>query len=461
MRPSLDFLETRFNAPQIGASVNFSTPLVPVCCRITSRTRALREPLSWCQIMSKVEELAVVKVPGGGPDIRCFSLSANGVTASVCSVGASITNLFVPNFADPSKEPNDVVLGYKSPADLYLSKNPPYLCVVVGRFANRIAKGRFSLNNETYQLAINNPPNHLHGGNEGFSHKIWDAEMVENGVKFTLESQDGDQDYPGTIKAEATYSLVPKDSGAALCLQMEAKLLDDKKASPISLAQHSYFNLSSHDAAAGILDHRLTMPSCKAYTPVDSTSIPTREVRSLDTDAVMDWRQGRNVGDALATFGKQTGLSEDEVAMHLQAATPRCAPDNLALAGGQGSNPGEPYGFDHNYVIDKKGAETDGLAVAGIVEHAETSRRMKVLTSAPGVQLYTANYLDGSNAEISKNGTAYPQWQALCLETQTFPDGIRPDDDPSSEFSKGKCFILQPGGESYQHRVEYIFESMS
>jgi aldose 1-epimerase len=431
--------------------------------------------------------------------IRTFSLSTNGVTVHVSNVGASITKIRIPNFAnekgDNDDDEDDVVLGYKSAVDMYTSRNPPYLGVIVGRVANRIAKGRFSLEEEEeedhggtaeYNLATNNGPNHLHGGDDGFSHRIWDAEVVvadSNGdspsIQLTLVSQDGDQGYPGSVEVQVTYSLVaatkdPK-KGATLTVDMTGRLLEDcdhkAKTSPLSLANHTYFNLAGHSHGAGILDHRLTMP-CDAYTPVDSTSIPTRHVRSLDQDAIMDWRSpGRILREALMDFGtEKAGLSEEQVQQHLQMS--RCSPDGLAKAGYKCSNPNEPYGFDHNYVVlrKKKDASTSSAAddaedgsllnLVGTLEHKGSARRLSVRTDAPGVQLYTANWLDGSHSEISKDGAAYGQWQGLCLETQTYPDGILPNEKDHPDFAKGKCFILRPEGPEYKHRVEYSFESM-
>ena len=415
--------------------------------------------------MATVKQLPSAQAPDG-TTIESFTLSLNGVTATVCSVGAAIHELKVPNFADSSGDTDDVVLGYKTPVDLYHSGNDPYLCVIVGRFANRIAEGKLSLDGKSFtKLAINNDPNHLHGGPKGFSSKIWTAAIVEvpevhdcpstKGVKFTLVSEDGDENYPGKIEVSATYTLVPTTSAAKLCLQMEGKSLDDEKASPLSLANHSYFNLGGHNNPKGVMDHKISMHS-KKYTPVDKYSIPTREVVSVDAGSgVMNWKGGKMISDALVAFGQQeAGLSKEQSEQHVAAASqPGGSTQQFLSATPEPFN----YGFDHNYVIEKSGS---GLNIAGVVEHAETKRRMVVATDAPGVQLYTANYLNGSNADISKDNTAYGQWQAVCLETQTYPDSVYVNEKEHEEFAKGKCFILHPGGEGYRHRVEYRFESI-
>jgi aldose 1-epimerase len=406
--------------------------------------------------IKEIDSVAVTVGDDEGVSIRTFSLSTNGIHVHVCNVGASIARVLVPNFSTGTGV-DDVVLGFKSGAEMYSSGNPTYFSAIVGRVANRIAKGEFSLNGKDYKVATNNGPNHLHGGDIGFSRHVWAAKIVEGvGVEFTLLSKDGDQAYPGTVAVKATYSLVKRgEKGAVLKLDMAGKLMDGN-ASPLNLANHSYFNLAGQEEAAGILDHRLTMP-CEAYTPVDPTSIPTGEVLSLDYEPAMDWRSGRVLRDALIDYGvSKADLSEAQVKSHFDLS--RSSPNSVAKSGPNCSNPNEPYGFDHNYVVlENGGAE---LNLVGTLEHKETGRRLQVMTDAPGVQLYTANWLDGKNTNSAEFEIAYAQWQGLCLETQTFPNGIIESEADSSEFAKGKCFILRPGGPDYQHRVEYHFESM-
>lgn len=407
-------------------------------------------------------------------EIRTFSLSADGIEVELCTIGASITKLMVPSYRESSKQVNDVVLGYTSPSSMLDSSNPPYFGVVVGRVANRIAKGTFTLPDESgsrtsYNLDINNGPNHLHGGNHGFSHCIWDAEIVSiptgeandpntsrKGVQFSLVSKDGDQGYPGKILVTATYSLIPKKGGgAALRLVMKARLGDDGKATPINLAQHTYFNLASHDDPEGVLGHWLKLPSQK-YTPIDDTSIPTREVRSVATDLVMDWRSGKRVRDALIDYGtEKASLSEEKAKKNVTLS--RCGP-NIVMAGDASPTPEKPYGFDHNYVVEQ--VDKNGLNMAAVLQHGPTNRRLTVWTDAPGLQLYTGNYLNGVSPDksICKSTAGYGPWQAICLETQHFPDSILTEPDAHEEFARGKCTILHPGGPDYSHTVEYHFE---
>ena len=477
---------TRSNSPFVSVGVKPHTHSFPTTTTTTT--------------MASVEELPVC-TGNDGTAIRSFHLKLNGVEASVCAVGASILQLSVPDYSknnnnndddddDDTKTDNvskdDVVLGYKTAADLYNSKNPPYFAVVVGRVANRIAKGRLSTeenDEDVVQLDINNDPNHLHGGFHGFNSRVWDAEIVNvsngtvddnttdstiKGVKFTLTSPDGDQKYPGTIQVSATYTLVAAAAAASdksavkLCLQMDGALVGSDKSTPLSLAQHSYFNLAGHDSSNGVLDHHLVMPS-KAYTPIDATLIPTRQVLAVKDDPTMSWTERRLVRDAIKQYAvAKAGLTEGQAEAHLN--TQSRTGDSMAKAGPSSPNPGEPYGFDHNYVVHHDSGERKKgtLSVAGIVEHEGTKRRMTVSTDAPGVQLYTANYLDGSNATYHKNDAAYGQWQALCLETQTFPDSVMVDATKHPDFAKGKTMVLRPDSdETYSHRVEYKLESMN
>jgi protein N-terminal methyltransferase len=236
---------------------------------------------------------------------------------------------------------------------------------------------------------------------------------------------------------------------------MNAELLDGKP-TPINLANHSYFNLASHNSSSGVLDHRLTMPS-NFYTPTDANSIPTRQVQSLDEDPAMDFRGGRLLKDALVEYGlEKAGLSEEEAA---QSVALSWISTDRAKSGSTAEVQVGPNGFDHNYVVNHDGP---GMTVAGIVDHEPTRRRLTVLTDTPGVQLYTANWVDGKllDKRYCKDASVYRQWQAICLETQHFPDSIGVDPDEFPDFAKGQCFILRPGGPNYEHNVEYRFESI-
>jgi galactose mutarotase-like enzyme len=434
--------------------------------------------------MGEVAELEPTSGEIGDKVLETFSLSLNGVTVELSSLGASIARFLVPS-ADEGTD--DIVLGFQSPKDMLLTQNPAYFGAIVGRVANRIAKGSFELQEtgEMYVLETNNMPNHLHGGSNGFSQRIWDAAIVDIGtgetqeapgvseypeappckaVMFSLLSEDGDQGYPGAVLVTATYSLQSSNDddddrcGVKLCLEMKASL-QGTMPTPINLAQHSYFNLSRHDDPNGILDHKLTLNS-DAYTPLDNVSIPTREVRSLNDDSVMDWRQGRTFREALAEYGvAKAGLTRQQAE---EATSVSRSVTDVAKSAANSDTPDAPYGFDHNYVVRRNNADDSGLNVVGTMEHLSSGRRLTVRTDAPGVQLYTANYLDGGvsvpRPEVCKNAAIYGQWQGVCLETQHYPDSLshgEDDDNKFPEFSAGKCIILRPGEPDYKHRVEY------
>ncbi|KAL3785415.1 hypothetical protein ACHAWO_005190 [Cyclotella atomus] len=418
-----------------------------------------------------VSELAPLSV-SADVVVRTFQLHLNNVTIELCSLGATITKILLPNYKHPDRQRDDVVLSYASPKTQFDDRNSVYFGAIVGRVANRIKNGSFQLYQtevmsdsdeprmklETYQLETNNGPNHLHGGFDGFGTRNWDSAIINDSqgqVQFTLTSHDEDQGYPAGIEVTATYSLKQSNDsqeGVKLHLSMSAKLLPgETKATPISLAQHSYFNLASHSSRERILNHVLTMPNCRSFTPVDGTSIPTREVRTV-ADSSMDFTTGQIMSDALVRNGEENGLD------------PMVARDNIQVLNKQSINNSPIYGFDHNYAIHQEHTnEEAGLFLAAILEHHPSGRSLRVRTTAPGVQLYTANYLDGMNPSISKDECSYDRWQGVCLETQTYPDCIilENEHDNSSGFEAGKCFVLRPGGDDYSHDVVFEFASIS
>jgi aldose 1-epimerase len=306
---------------------------------------------------------------------------------------------------------------------------------------------------ETYQLDINNSPNHLHGGYGGFSTRDWEAAIVNDTVHFTLVSLDGDQGYPAGIEVIAIYSLKESTQGAQgaqLHLSMSAMLLPgETKATAISLAQHSYFNLASHSASERIMNHVLTMPNCHKFTPVDETSIPTREVLCVNGSA-MDFRHGRIMSDALIQLGQENGF-----------VSTRASCDNQIYNNEMNATDMPVYGFDHNYVINQEQSHASGLYVAAVLEHPPTGRSLIVHSTAPGVQVYSSNYLNGMNPLLCKERYGYRRWQGICLETQTYPDCITEDSgDNNDEFVKGRCFVLVPGGDAYYHCVVFEFTAL-
>ena len=473
---------------------------------------------------SKIVEIEPTHVHthGSKSTIRNFRLtidSGGGLTVELSCLGASITKLQMPNYANDGASRDDIVLSYASPLEQYDDKNAPYFGCIVGRVANRIRQGRFDLEQRelgetvSYQLDRNNGANHLHGGYDGFGYRVWEAEIVEEEerrvLRFTLTSPDGDQGYPGAIRCVAEYSLAESQAeaeeeatGVKLCISMRASLLPgETNSTPIALTNHSYFNLAGHSHHAGILDHVLCMPNCHGFTPVDDTLVPTRAVQPVDVDdegqrkatTCMDFRMGKNVGDSLVQYGREkAGLSQNDatnnvVRRHTSGGAAHVARAVSKKDDGGGSNlddtssrssDGEPcaaapYGFDHNYAIDRRDGngsacadESNPLTLAAILSHPPTRRSLRVFTTAPGLQLYTSNYLDGTNPlpRLCKESKRYGQWQGICLETQSYPDSIyrngKTIPEKETDFAKGRCFIIHPGGEEYSHCVEYVFGEM-
>lgn len=372
-------------------------------------------------------------------DTDTFQLSLNGVTLILSSLGAKISKLYVPG----KYGVDNIVLELPENS----TENAAYFGVIVGRVANRIANGRLQVSQESpmVQLERNNWPNHLHGGSGGFSSRIWEAKRIDKTtVEFQLRSEDGDQSYPGTLMVKARYHLQEAPQGVRIKISLSGQLLDEIP-TPVNLANHSYFNLDGHDSPNGVLDHTLQLEA-QAYTPVNSVSIPTRQVLSLNSDTSMDWRQPRLIRDGLIAFAvHHAGKTESEAIQDVQRT--RIAPD-VATSGPQADPPNAPYGFDHNYVV-RQGDTSLRLHKVGTLRHHGSRRLLTVKSTAPGVQLYTANYLDGSI-----NG--YGQWQALCLETQHFPDSVLVDKE--DEFAKGKCPVLTKDNPHYVQDIEYDLE---
>jgi len=310
-------------------------------------------------------------------------MNASGLRARVMTYGATLVSLEVPgrdgNFAD-------ITLGCDSLEGYLLAS--PYFGSIVGRYANRIAKGKFTLDGVEYTLAQNNGENHLHGGIQGFDKVIWDAEPVKveeaRGVKFVYLSKDGEEGYAGNLTCTVTYLLTDNDE---LRISYEA---ETDKATPVNLTHHSYFNLAGQ-GNGDVLDHELTLNADK-YTPVDEGLIPTGEIRSV-TDSPMDFTTPHTIGERI-----------DQV----------------------------EGGYDHNFVLRGGGGT---LILAARVYEPESGRVMEIRTTEPGIQFYSGNFLDGSIT--GKAGKVYHKHYGFCLEPQHFPDSPNKPNFPST--------ILRPG----------------
>lgn len=335
-----------------------------------------------------------------GHNVALFTLANDrGAVVRIMEYGATLMGLSVP---DRIGEQADVVLGFDT-LEEYRTKGGS-LGVIVGRFANRIAAGRFHLDGVDYQLATNNPPNHLHGGEGGFQRALWQGEVEDSleglGVRFTHTSADGEDGYPGEVRVEVRYTLT-KASG----LRIDYLATTDR-ATPVNLTNHAYFQLRGHDQGS-IRDHVLRLKSSQ-YTIRDETGIPTGEI-ALVEGTPFDFTNPTAIGDRI-----------DE------------------LEGG---------GYDDNLVFD--GWEPNGRPrMVGEVIEPLRGRRMQILTTEPAVQLYTGNFLDGLGG---KNGAVYGRHHAFCLETQHFPDSVNHSHFPS--------VILRPG-ETYRQTTEYRFSTI-
>ena len=335
-----------------------------------------------------------------GTAVESFTLrNAHGIEVKAITLGAIITSVRVP---DRAGRFDDIVLGYDDLAG-YLRK-PSYFGAVVGRYGNRIAKGRFTLDGKTYTLAINNGPNHLHGGVKGFDKVVWKGERASGAgaasVTFRYTSRDGEEGYPGTLEARVTYTLTDRDE-----LSFEYAATTDKP-TVVNLTQHSYFNLTG--GRTDILGHQLTIDADR-FTPVDATLIPTGQLAPVE-GTPLDFRRATAIG---ARIGQ----------------------DDAQLRNGGG--------YDHNFVINRRG---EGLVHAARVVDPASGRTLDVQTTEPGVQFYTGNFLDGTIT--GQGGIVYKKRWALCLETQHFPDSPNQPTFPST--------VLRPGSE-YRSKTVLTF----
>jgi len=335
-----------------------------------------------------------------GTPVQLYTLSnSKGMVAKISTYGAILTELHVP---DRTGKMDDVVLGF-SDLKTYLAGHP-YFGSTVGRYANRIAKGKFTLNGKEYTLAVNNGPNHLHGGLKGFDKQVWRAEPVGStdgqAVKFSYVSRDGEEGYPGTVSVEVTYTLTERNE-----IRIDYRATTDKD-TPINLTNHSYFNLSG-EGSGEILDHELMLEAGR-YTPADETLIPTGEIAPVK-GTPLDFTSPHKIGERIDQIPASVG------------------------------------GYDHNFVLNSEGKS---LALAARVYDPKSGRLLEMQTTEPGVQLYTGNFLDGTLK--GKKGTAYQKHTAFCLEAQHFPDSPNKPTFPST--------ILNPG-QTYRQTTIYRFSA--
>jgi aldose 1-epimerase len=378
-----------------------------------TRTRWTLTSLALCAtalqalaVTAPVPRLQTAAAPGvarasfghhAGQPLDTFTLrNAHGIEVKATTFGATITSIVTP---DRAGERGEITLGFDTPNEYV--KNTPFFGALVGRYGNRIARARFVLDGQTYTLAANNGPNHLHGGVVGFDKVMWKGEALtgKSGVVFSRRSPDGEEGYPGNLDVRVTYTLTDDNE-----LVVDYHAVTDK-ATPVNLTQHTYFNLAG---TGDILGHQV-MIDADRYTPVDSTLIPTGELAPV-AGTPFDFRKSTAVGARI-----------DQPHPQLKSAG----------------------GYDHNWVLNKKGA---GRQLAARVVEPTTGRTLEVSTTEPGVQFYAGNFLDGT--VVGRGGRAYQRRTGLCLETQHFPDSPNQAAFPST--------ILRPGQE-YKTQTAFRF----
>ncbi|WP_342793761.1 aldose epimerase family protein [Pontiella desulfatans] len=337
-------------------------------------------------------------------EIKLYTLKNKvGTTVKITNYGATVTSIIC---ADRDGNMADIALGYNDVSGYMNAVDKPYFGSIVGRYGNRIAKGKFTIEGTEYELATNNGENHLHGGVIGFDKVVWDAEVVDkNMVKFSYLAKDGEEGYPGNLQIAVTYTLTDDNE-----LQIDYLATTDQK-TPVNLTNHTYFNLKG-EGEGDILGHEL-MLNAKATTPVDSGLIPTGKIFPV-SGTPFDFTTAKAIG-------KDIGVKDQQLEYGL--------------------------GYDHNWVLDKGGKDGQ-LTLAATVYEPTTGRFMEVFTEEPGIQFYCGNFLSGNLK--GKAGKTYVNRGGFCLETQHYPDSPNQPAFPST--------ILKPG-DKYKTTTVYRFSA--
>ena len=334
-----------------------------------------------------------------GKTVKLYTLkNSNGVTASITNYGGRIVSLSVP---DKNNALTDIVLGYAKISS-YQKKGEPFFGALIGRYGNRIAKGKFTLDGKDYQLQLNDGQNSLHGGDDGFFSKVWDAKQVDQKtLQLTYSSKDGEAGYPGKLDVAVTYTLLDDN---ALKIEYSAKT---DKTTIVNLTNHAYFNLNGAGSPT-ILDHELSI-AADSFTPVDSTLIPTGKLQAV-AGGVFDFTKPTVIGKNINADDQQLKLGK---------------------------------GYDHNFVLNTH----DLSKPVAVVKSKATGIGLEVYTTEPGLQFYSGNFLTGKDKD-GKAGKSYPYRSAFCLETQHFPD--------APNHANFGSTVLKPGM-TYQTTTTYKF----
>ncbi|MFB4285239.1 aldose epimerase family protein [Nonomuraea sp. MTCD27] len=339
-----------------------------------------------------------------GKKIDIYTLrNSGGMRVKILTYGGILQSIEVPDIRDRFA---NVTLGFDNLSD-YVKKSPYFGCIT-GRYANRVAKGRFTLDGRTYRLATNDGPNHLHGGTKGFDKRVWKADPFKRrgsvGLTLTHTSPNGEEGYPGTLRTKVVYTLTDDNQ-----IRMDYSATTSRP-TIVNLTNHAYFNLRG-EGNGRILGHELQINASR-YTPVDKTLIPTGKIARLG-GTPLDFREPTAIGDRIDSKNQQI------------------------VRGG---------GYDHNYVLDSRGR---GLAPAARVVESESGRVLEVITDQPGLQFYSGNFLDGTLRGTS--GRLYPKRSGFALESQHFPDSPNHENFPST--------VLRPG-DVYRTTTIYAFSTV-
>jgi len=326
-----------------------------------------------------------------GKPTNLYVLKNSNIVAAITNYGARVVSLLVP---DKNGKMTDVVVGFDNVND-YTQGGDTYFGAIVGRYGNRIAKGKFKLDGKQYTLPTNNGPNSLHGGDTGFSRKVWDAQQLNDStLQLTYVSKDGEEGYPGTLTAKVTYTVMSNQE-----LKIDYEATTDKK-TVVNLTNHSYFNLNGQ--GSGTINNHLMMIKADKFTPVDSTLIPTGSLESV-ANTPFDFRSPTAIGARI----------NDTSSIQLKYGK----------------------GYDHNFVLNPT---NDSLTEAAEVMGDQSGIVMNVFTDQPGVQFYGGNFMDGSHT--IKGGKKDNYRTAFCLETQHYPDSPNHPDFPSTTLSPGEVY---------------------
>jgi aldose 1-epimerase len=332
-----------------------------------------------------------------GQPVDLYTLTnSDDMTVTITNYGGIIQSIWVP---DRRGREANVALGFDN-LDDYVTSSPYFGCIT-GRYANRIAEGRFTLDGEEYQLATNDGPNHLHGGNVGFDKRVWDATPIEGdddsvGLELTYTSPDGEENYPGTLETTVTYTLTNDNE-----IRVDYHATTDAP-TVVNLTNHTYFNLAG-EGSGTIEDHRLLL-NADHYTPVDETLIPTGEIAPVE-DTPFDFTRSTAIGERIRDGHEQIVIGR---------------------------------GYDHNFVLNRDDPEDGEMILAARVTDPRSGRTLEISTTEPGIQFYSGNFLDGTL--VGTSGNVYRQGDAFALETQHYPDSPNQPDFPSTVLRPGEVY---------------------